>query len=71
MIAPALGEMSKDHGITSEVETQTTLSIFVLAYAIGPLFLDHFLETFGRFHVLQLSNTWYVAWNLGCGFAQG
>jgi MFS family permease len=70
MVAPALGKMSRDLGITSEVESQMTLSIFVLAYAIGPLFLGPLSEVFGRVYVLQLSNLFYLAWNLGCGFAQ-
>ena len=39
MIAPALGKVSEEFGITNEVESALVLSIFVLAYAIGPLFL--------------------------------
>jgi len=62
--------MSKDLGITSEVESQLALSIFVLAYAIGPLVLGPISEVFGRFYALQLSNMFYIAWTLGCGFAQ-
>jgi MFS family permease len=46
------------------------LSIFVLAYAVGPLFLGPLSEIYGRVIVLQLSNLFYLAWNLGCGFAQ-
>jgi hypothetical protein len=66
MMAPALSKMSSDLGITSEIETQLALSIFVLAYVLlGPL-----SEVFGRVYVLQLSNAWYFAWNLGCGFAR-
>ncbi|OCL08870.1 MFS general substrate transporter [Glonium stellatum] len=70
MVAPALNEVSKDLRMTSEIETQLTLSIFVLAYAIGPLFLGPLSEIFGRVYLLRLSNLFYMAWNLGCGFAQ-
>lgn len=70
MIAPALNKVSKDLRMTSEVETQMTLSIFVLAFAIGPLFLGPLSEVFGRVRVLQLSNLFYLVWNLACGFAQ-
>ncbi|KAL1611767.1 hypothetical protein SLS59_000486 [Nothophoma quercina] len=70
MISPALASISKDFNITNEVEAQLTLSIFVLAYAIGPLFLGPLSEIYGRVIVLQLSNLFYLAWNLGCGFAQ-
>ncbi|OAL57136.1 MFS general substrate transporter [Pyrenochaeta sp. DS3sAY3a] len=70
MIAPALTSISNEFHITKEVEAQLTLSIFVLAYAIGPLFLGPLSEIYGRVIVLQLSNLFYLAWNLGCGFAQ-
>jgi hypothetical protein len=39
MVAPALGKVSEEFGITNQVESALVLSIFVLAYAIGPLFL--------------------------------
>ncbi|KAF2273658.1 MFS general substrate transporter [Westerdykella ornata] len=70
MISPALYSISEEFNITQKVEAQLTLSIFVLAYAIGPLFLGPLSEIYGRVIVLQLSNLFYLAWNLGCGFAQ-
>ncbi|KAK5134646.1 hypothetical protein LTR08_006302 [Meristemomyces frigidus] len=70
MVAPALGTIAKDFGITSEVESQLVLSIFILAYAVGPLFLGPLSEIFGRRIVLQMSNAFFFAFNLGCGFAQ-
>lgn len=70
MVAPALDTMSREFGVTSSVESQMMLSIFVLAYAIGPLFFGPLSENFGRWPVLLLSNLFYLAWNLGCGFAQ-
>lgn len=39
MIAPTLFIISKDLGITSDEETQLSLSSFVLAFAVGPWFL--------------------------------
>lgn len=70
MVAPALASMSSDLGITSEIESQLVLSIFILSYAIGPLFLGPISEVYGRVHVLQYSNVFFFAWTLGCGFAQ-
>jgi hypothetical protein len=70
MIAPALGSIKKDFNITNEVEAFLTLSIFVLAYAIGPLFLGPLSEIYGRVVVLQTANLFFLAWNIGCGFAQ-
>jgi multidrug resistance protein len=70
MVAPALTTISKQFGITNQVEAQLTLSIFVLAYAIGPLFLGPLSEMYGRAIVLQTSNLLYFFFNLGCGLAQ-
>ncbi|KAI1620780.1 major facilitator superfamily domain-containing protein [Exophiala viscosa] len=70
MVAPDLIKIGQDLGINSEVERSLTLSIFVLAYAIGPLFLGPLSEIYGRVIVLQLSNLFFLAFNIGCGFAQ-
>ncbi|KAJ5563999.1 hypothetical protein N7513_000241 [Penicillium frequentans] len=70
MVAPALDAIASDLHITAEFVSQLTLSIFILAYAIGPLFLGPFSENYGRAIVLQLANMFYLAFNIGCGFAQ-
>ncbi|PVI06483.1 MFS general substrate transporter [Periconia macrospinosa] len=69
IISPALVSISEEFNLKDRVLAQLTLSIFVLAYAIGPLFLGPLSEIYGRVLVLQLSNLFYLAWNLGCGFA--
>ncbi|OJJ43905.1 hypothetical protein ASPZODRAFT_154391 [Penicilliopsis zonata CBS 506.65] len=69
MIAPALTTIAEAFHITNEVESQLTLSIFVLAYAIGPLFLGPMSEIYGRVIVLQLANLWFLVFNTACGAA--
>jgi MFS family permease len=70
MIAPALPQIAAELGITSTVELQLSFSIFVLAYAIGPLFLGPLSEMYGRTRVLQFANLIYLAFNTACGFAK-
>lgn len=70
MLAPAISQVAKDLHITSEVESEVVLSIFVLAYGFGPLMLGPLSEVFGRTITIQLASAFYFAWNLGCGFAQ-
>ncbi|KAH6871772.1 major facilitator superfamily domain-containing protein [Thelonectria olida] len=70
MIAPALEQLGKDLDMTKEIEVEMAMSIFILGYALGPLFFGPVSEIFGRARILQLSNLFYLAWNLGCGFAQ-
>ncbi|CZT45452.1 related to multidrug resistant protein [Rhynchosporium secalis] len=70
MIAPAVNSIAADFNITSDLEKSLTLSIFVLAYAVGPLFLGPLSEMYGRVIILQISNLFYLFFNLGCGLAQ-
>lgn len=44
MVAPALNYIAEDFDITQAFIPQLTLSIFILAYAIGPLFLGPISE---------------------------
>lgn len=70
MVAPALTAISAEFNITNTAQQELVLSIFVLAYAIGPLFLGPLSELYGRVRVLQCANAFYFVWNLACGFAQ-
>ena len=70
MIGPALDRMAADLHMTNTIEIEISLSIFVLAWAVGPLFLGPLSEVHGRVRVLQINNLFFLAWNIGCGFAQ-
>ncbi|KPM46426.1 putative transporter [Neonectria ditissima] len=70
MVAPALTKLGQDLGMKKEMEVEMALSIFVLGYAIGPLFFGPVSDVFGRSYVLQFSNLFYLIWNLSCGFAR-
>lgn len=69
IIAPALDKLGEDLGMHSHVEEFLSLGIFILGYAVGPIFFGPASEMYGRVRVLQISNVWYIAWNLGCAFA--
>lgn len=70
MIAPALANIATDFHVTDEVESQIMMSIFILAYAIGPLFLGPLSEIYGRVIVLQLANLFFLVFNIACGVCQ-
>lgn len=70
MAAPALAVIAKELNITSTAEQQLILSVFVLAYAVGPLILAPLSEIYGRVIVLQLANVVFLIFNLACGLAQ-
>lgn len=70
MIAPAIDQIGEELGVSSDLQQYLMLSIFLLAYAVGPLVLGPLSEMYGRSIVLALSNIVFFAFNLGCGFAQ-
>ncbi|PWY76981.1 putative MFS transporter [Aspergillus heteromorphus CBS 117.55] len=70
MIAPAMQNLGKSLGMHSEIEVYLSMAIFILGYAIGPIFFGPASELYGRVRLLQVSNVWYLAWNMGCGFAK-
>ena len=70
MVAPALPAIGADLNIPSALEQALVMSIFVLAYAIGPLVWGPLSELHGRMVILQSTNLLYLVFNLGCGLAQ-
>ena len=69
MVAPALPTLKAQFHITNSVVSQIFMAIFVLAYALGPLFLGPLSEIYGRAPVLQLANLFYLVFNTACGAA--
>lgn len=69
MIAPAMEDLGKSLDMHGNVEIYLSMAIFILAYAVGPIFFGPASELYGRVRILQITNVWYLAWNLGCGFA--
>lgn len=70
MVAPALAQVGRDLDVPPGFEQSLLLSIFLLAYSVGPLFLGPMSEVFGRTRVLYLAYSFFLAFCIGCGFAQ-
>ncbi|CEL54077.1 putative transporter C1529,01 OS=Schizosaccharomyces pombe (strain 972 / ATCC 24843) GN=SPCC1529.01 PE=3 SV=2 [Rhizoctonia solani AG-1 IB] len=69
MIAPGLPEIARSFGITNSTVAALTLSVFILAYAIGPLFITPLSEVYGRSWPLHISNIFFLIFNLACAWA--
>ncbi|KAK6810679.1 hypothetical protein RU639_013663 [Aspergillus parasiticus] len=69
MVAPALDSMALDLKVESETEQYLMMSIFLLAYALGPFVIAPLSELYGRVVVLQSANMFYPVFNIVCGFA--
>ncbi|KAF4553942.1 Efflux pump vrtL-like protein 2 [Elsinoe fawcettii] len=70
MMAPALSAISLALG-TSPEDANLALSIYILAFAFGPLVLAPCTEIVARKPVWVVSGIWYTIPNLVCGFANG
>ncbi|KAF3941664.1 hypothetical protein ABW19_dt0205560 [Dactylella cylindrospora] len=70
MVAPALPTIGNEFRIDSEVELYLVMSIFLLAYAIGPFLWGPLSEVFGRVRVLQIANAIFLLFNTVCGFSK-
>ncbi|KIJ36526.1 hypothetical protein M422DRAFT_61151 [Sphaerobolus stellatus SS14] len=68
--SPSLPLIANDLNIPpGSVLENMTLSIFVLAYALGPLIWGPLSELFGRLPILQLSNMFFLVFNIACSRA--
>ncbi|KAI0126880.1 major facilitator superfamily domain-containing protein [Xylariales sp. AK1849] len=68
IMAPALTTIASELQMNA-VESVMALSIYLLATALGPLFIGPLSEMYGRQRILHASNVWFLIWNMTCGFA--
>ncbi|KAF8994559.1 MFS general substrate transporter [Cyathus striatus] len=69
--SPALPQISKDLNIPAgSILENMSLSIFVLAYALGPLIWGPLSELYGRLVILQVSNIWFLIFNTLCALSK-
>ncbi|KFA63974.1 hypothetical protein S40285_05711 [Stachybotrys chlorohalonatus IBT 40285] len=69
IIAPAIVFIAQEYDEPSLTMSAMPVSIFLLGYAVGPLFLSPLSEIYGRYWVLVLANSFFCAWLIGCALA--
>ncbi|KAL7941165.1 major facilitator superfamily domain-containing protein [Trichoderma barbatum] len=69
ILAPSLAAMEKDYGVDDITLGSMPVSIFLLGYAIGPLFLSPLSEIYGRNLILISASAWFCIWLVGCALA--
>lgn len=70
MVAPALDTIADEFDVQSDIEKFLVMSIFLLAFAIGPFVWGPMSEVFGRVRVMQCANLIFLLFNTVCGFAK-
>ena len=69
ILAPGIGVVDREFGNTNEIIGAMTVSIYLLGYVIGPLFLAPLSEIYGRRVVLSAANAFFCVWQIGCALA--
>jgi MFS family permease len=69
IFAPGIEQTMVELHETSNAVGSLMITIFLMGYAIGPLFLAPLSEIYGRYPVIVLSCWFFNAFLIGCGFA--
>ncbi|EXJ96492.1 hypothetical protein A1O1_01618 [Capronia coronata CBS 617.96] len=69
MVAPAVPLIMDEFHSTDSTIASFIVSIYVLGYAVGPLFLAPLSEVYGRLPVYHVCNFMFVIWSVGCALA--
>ncbi|KAF2749116.1 putative MFS multidrug transporter [Sporormia fimetaria CBS 119925] len=69
MAAPGTSLTLEEFNLTSRTIGALMISVFILGYAVGPLFLAPLSELYGRAPIVNLSCAFFNAFMLGCSFA--
>ncbi|KAJ5349269.1 hypothetical protein N7541_006996 [Penicillium brevicompactum] len=69
IIAPAISLIEAEFHVTNITKGAIPVSIFLLGYAVGPLFLSPFSEIYGRHVVMITASSVFCAWLIGCALA--
>lgn len=70
MFAPGAAELARDFRITNSTVETLTVSIYMLGFALGPLFIAPLSEIYGRLPVYHCCNTAYISFTIGCALSK-
>ncbi|OTA86500.1 hypothetical protein M434DRAFT_24182 [Hypoxylon sp. CO27-5] len=70
MFAPGAAELVREFHVTSSVVATFTVSIYVLGFMVGPMFLAPLSELYGRLVIYHVCNVFYLAFTLGCALSK-
>jgi multidrug resistance protein len=69
MVAPGVPEILHDFNTTNETIGALVVSIYILGYALGPLFIAPMSEVYGRLITYHVNNILFVVWTIACALA--
>lgn len=69
MVAPATPLIMREFHSTNNTIASFIVSIYILGYALGPLFLAPCSEVWGRLPIYHACNFMFVVWTMACALA--
>jgi multidrug resistance protein len=69
MFAPAIGQVMKEMDTTNRDLGSFAVSIYLLGYAFGPLFIGPCSELYGRLVIYHTCSVLFLLTNIGCALA--
>ncbi|RSL58130.1 hypothetical protein CEP54_007946 [Fusarium duplospermum] len=69
ILAPTISYVADTYHETDLTKSAMPVSIFLLGYAVGPLFLSPLSEIYGRHIIITGANAFFCAWLIGCALA--
>ncbi|KAI0127931.1 major facilitator superfamily transporter multidrug resistance [Xylariales sp. AK1849] len=69
ILSPAIAKVDQEFGNDNQIVGSMTVSIYLLGYVIGPLFMAPLSEIYGRKLVLGAANVFFCVWQIGCALA--
>ncbi|KAI0424993.1 major facilitator superfamily domain-containing protein [Xylaria sp. FL1042] len=69
MFAPGAEQLAAEFHFTSATIETFTVSIYVLGFALGPIFLAPLSELYGRLVIYHVCNIVYTGFTIGCAFS--
>ncbi|KAK4221972.1 fluconazole resistance protein 1 [Podospora fimiseda] len=69
IVAPGVAKINKEFESDSEILGTFIVSIYLMGYVVGPLFLAPLSEIYGRKQVLGVANVIFCTMHVGCALA--
>ncbi|KAJ3531660.1 hypothetical protein NM208_g8781 [Fusarium decemcellulare] len=69
MYAPGASELAQNFNVTSSTVITLTVSLYVLGFAVGPIFLAPLSELYGRLIIYYTCHIIFIAFTFGCAFS--
>ncbi|KAM5446988.1 hypothetical protein MaudCBS49596_006168 [Microsporum audouinii] len=66
IFAPGVPALLQEFGVTNTSLASFVVSIYILGFCVGPLFLAPFSELYGRMHIIHLSNVLFLIFSIAC-----